>query len=100
MIKIYYLEVNSEDNTEQVRGSEFIHNAILEGTGKPEVRKLIMDTTPDEDVALSALAIKVEEATSQDISSLAALPVSTLPARDLAVEVDELKVRLTRLESK
>lgn len=100
MIKVYYLEVKSLENREQVNGSEIIHHAILECTDKPEVRKLIMDTTYDEDVALTALAIKVEEATSQDVSSLSMLPKSALPARDLAAEIDDLKIRLERLESK
>jgi len=93
MIKVYYLPVERIENVDQVKGIEYIHNAILECTEEPMVRKLIMDTTPDENTALSALAIEVRDPTLEETSAFEALPTPT-PARDLAAEIDDIKAKL------
>ena len=99
MIKTYLLPVERIDNTDTVKGAEYIHNAILEGTDKPDMRRLIMDTTPDEDSALSTLAVKVEEPTQRDIDNYASLPEPII-THNLEAEIDNLKARIERLEKK
>jgi len=77
MIKIYLLPVERIDNTDKIKGEEYIHHAIVECTEDPNIRKLIMDTTPDEDTALSALAIEVRDPTPDEIASFNTLPPRT-----------------------
>jgi len=93
MIKVYMLPVERVDNIDKIKGEEYIHNAILECTEEPMVRKLIMDTTPDEDTALSALAIEARDPTQVEIDAYNALEIPT-PARDLAAEIDDMRAKL------
>jgi len=99
MIKIYYLPIDRVDNTDTVRGVEYIHNAILQCTEKSDVRKLIRDTTPAEDLALSALAIKVGTPTKTDIANYQSLPAPSPPARDLAAEIDGIKASILEIKT-
>ena len=98
MLKVYYLPVERIDNTDRVKGSEHIHHAILECTDKADVRKLIMDTTPEGDSALTALAIEVREPIEQERTNFEALPEPAPSARVLEQELDELKARVEILE--
>jgi hypothetical protein len=100
MLKVYILPIERIENVEKVKGIEYIHDAILESTGKPNVRKLIMDTTSAEDRALSALAIEVRSPTSQEMANMETLPSPSPPPRDLTKELDELKARVGKLEKK
>lgn len=70
MIRIYLLGVERIGNTDVVKGIEYIHNAILECTEKPDVRKLIQDTTAEEDTILAGLAIEVRQATAEETVAL------------------------------
>ena len=99
MIRVYYLPVERADETDGVKGMEHIHNAILECTEKPDVRKLIMDTTTGEDITLSALALEVREPTQEETNQFANLEIET-PTRDLATEIDNLKARVENLEKR
>lgn len=67
MIKVYFLEVEIINGATHVAGETVIHHALLEATELPDIRKLIMDTTPDEDNFLAALAIEARDATQQEI---------------------------------
>ena len=67
MIKTYYLPVIKVGNTEKVAGSENIHNALLEATENPGVRKLIQDTTDEEDASLTAAALEVRDHTQEEL---------------------------------
>lgn len=94
MIKVYYLKVDKVDNIETPQGISYIHDAILDATEKPDVRKLIMDTTTDEDITLSALAIEVRKATEDEVarlhSDLVMMPKE--PTRNPITEIDQIKV--------
>jgi len=99
MIRVYYLPVERIDNTDKVKGSEYIHNALLNCTKWPDIRELIQDTTPEEDIALTALAIEVREPTPEELAQFEALPkppeptpsMSTHPARIDAINPGAIK---------
>lgn len=55
MLRVYFLPVEVLDDTEQVAGTDLIHNALLDCTDQADVRKLIMDTTDDEHASLAQL---------------------------------------------
>ncbi len=98
MIRVYYLPVEKMDNTEIIKGIEHIHNGIIECTENPDVRKLIMEATADEDGALSALALEVREPAAEERRAIEDLPVP-VPGRDLQAEIDELRARVDSVES-
>lgn len=100
MLKVYYLKTEVRDNIEYIKGEQHIHRAILEVEGN--LRKLIQDTTPEEDSALTALASKVREPTTEEKSRFQAflLELPSEPARDLIKEIDALKARIEALEKK
>jgi hypothetical protein len=101
MIKVYLLPTETKNNIERVKGNEHIHDALLETTETPNVRKLVMDTGPDEDITLSALALETRAATLDEIKRLndfKAEIASTSPARNLAKEIDELKAEINKLK--
>jgi len=100
MIKVYFLPVERIDNTDKVKGSEYIHDAILDCTEKPDVRKLTMDVTPEEDAVLSEVAIEIRNPTPEEITTYGNLQEPSTPGRDLASEIDEIKARLGKLEKK
>lgn len=79
MIKAYLLPVERVENTDRVKGSEHIHDAIVECTEDPNTRKLIMDTTPEENNTLSVLAIEVREPTTNEVDSLNRFKAEPLP---------------------
>lgn len=66
MIRTYFLPVLTVNNTEQVAGIAFIHDALLETTLDPLVRQLIQDTTTTEHNSLKALAISWHTATQKE----------------------------------
>lgn len=67
MIATYFLPVETIDGTERVAGIEFIHDALLECTEEPDMRKLIQDTTDTEHTALLIYAISWNEATPEEL---------------------------------
>ena len=89
MIKVYLLEVEKIDNTEVIKGIEFISQAVIEGS---HVRRVIIEENPN----LEALAVGVEEPTQNEIDRWNALPEPTTP-RNLFEEVDELKIKVKEL---
>ena len=101
MIKVYYLEteVDMATNTEKVKGIDYIYHALNEVEGT--LRKVIQDTTIEEDNILSSLARETRKPTIDElarfnsfISEIQALE----PVRDLAAEIDALKTRIEKLE--
>lgn len=84
MIRVYFLPVETIDDTEQVAGCEHVHDALLLTTENPKVRKLIMDTTTEEHEALSLLAVGCPEATQADIDAYNAQVVILPPDPDTA----------------
>ena len=99
MKRVYYLPTENIDGSEVVKGIPYIHHAILDCTEKPDVRKLIQDTTDEEHSNLIALAISWQEAGIDEVNMLKVLPPRTA-GRDLIAELDALKVRMERLEKK
>lgn len=83
MIRVYFLPVEIVDGTEQVAGIEFIHDALLDGTEEPDIRRLIMDTTIEEDYELIAAGGDPQDATQEDIDRYHAQVVITPPDPDL-----------------
>lgn len=103
MVKVYYLPVEKVDNTEKVAGSENIHNALLEATEDPNVRKLIQDTTAEEDVNLTAVALEVRDPTQEEIDKFNQLSVEGLaPPQSTHVSsieaIDTAKARPARVK--
>ena len=97
MIKVYYLPVRKEGNSEKVEGIESVHTALLEATERPDVKKVIQDTTAEEDIKLKALALEVREATQEEIDNFNQLsrdsepPVSTSIASIEAVDTSKAR---------
>ena len=85
MLRVYFLPVERVAGTDAVKGIEYIHDALLECTEKPDVRKLIMDTTA-EDTALSSVALEVRAPTAAEQAAYQALPPSALPPLDWRAE--------------
>lgn len=77
MLKVYFLPVERDEttNTEKVKGSQYISQAISETTEKPDVRRVIIE----ENSNLAILALKVEEPTEGDIANYNDLPAPPKP---------------------
>lgn len=66
MLMVYFLPVETIDNTEQVAGTAIIHDALLLTTVDPGTRQLIMDTTPDEHNTLQTWALESRAPTPEE----------------------------------
>jgi len=82
MITTYLLPVLITNGTEQVAGSELIHDALLLTTENPLERKLIMDTTPLEHSAISALTIEHYPSTQEEQDLYTSTVVIATPSPD------------------
>lgn len=89
MIRVYYLPVQTIEGIETIAGIEYVHDALLETTESPDSRKLIMDTTTDEDTQLSAVALEARDATQEEIDLYNAQVVITPPDPD-TIRAEEL----------
>jgi hypothetical protein len=104
MIRVYLLpvELDNTTNTERVKGAEYVRDAIIESTDKPNIRKLIQDTTDSEHARLIAVADGWREATQDEVAQLnqfkAQLP--DMPPRDIIKEIDDLKARMEKIEKR
>lgn len=67
MIRVYLLPVVTIDGVERVVGIASLHDAVLCCTADPDVRKLIMDTTPSEHDTLMLYAIEVDSPTVDEV---------------------------------
>lgn len=67
MIRVYSLALETIDNTEHVAGEDLIHDALLLTAGAPNIRQLIMDTTIEEHLQLTTLAISYRDPTQAEI---------------------------------
>lgn len=83
MLRVYFLPVETVDGAEQVMQAHLIHDAILECTEDPAVRKLIMDTTTAEHDQLAGVAIEVRPPTQEEIDRFDAREVEPPPAQDV-----------------
>lgn len=83
MIRVYFLPVTLLHGTEQVAGIEFIHDALLDCTEEPDIRKLIMDTTDAEHGGLLAAGAVPAEATQEDIDRYNAQVAPFTPSPDI-----------------
>lgn len=89
MIKVYFLQVEVIAGVEVVAGTGIIHDALLETTEQPNVRKLIMDTTPNEHVELATVALEYRDATPEEIERYHA-QVIILPPDPDTIRAEEL----------
>jgi len=98
MIKVYYLSVEKDPvtGTEHTVGSAYINQAVSETTEEPNVRRVIIEENPH----LEGLALKVEEPTQQDMDNYNFLPELPPTAWNLEEEVDDLKGRVEKLETR
>jgi len=98
-VRVYYLETEIVDGTEKVKGESIISRAILEK--EEQQYKLIMDTSPEQDTALQALATSTRLAYPEEEAAYAKF-LADFPEdaeqRDLAQEIDELQQRVSALE--
>lgn len=95
MLRVYILPVERINNTDTVRGIDYIHDAIL--TYDKYMAVLIQNTNPQEDTALSILAAMTRIPTAKEIASFNSLEKAP-PGRNLAHEIDILKERVTLIE--
>lgn len=89
MIRVYFLPVETIDGTEQVAGIEWIHDALLECTEDPNIRKLTQDTTQTEHDGLVAVAIAWRDATQEEITLFNA-QVEIIPPDPDTLRAEEL----------
>jgi len=82
MLKVYYLPILTIDTTEAVAGIDLIHDAILDCTEHPGIRKLLMDTTPDEHNAFKLLGVESRDPTQDEIDFYHQTVVITEPDPD------------------
>lgn len=82
MLYVYYLPVEPTSEGEQVLGVGLIHDAILECVDNPDVRKLLMDTTPDEHELLKDMAVLAREPTQDEIDLFSAREIEPPPDAD------------------
>lgn len=82
MIKVYFLSVITIDNTEQVTGEQYIHDALLLATEVPTIRQLIMDTNTVEHTGLSLLCFSHRDPTQAEIDLYNTRPVTLPPSPD------------------
>lgn len=82
MILIYFLPVHIIDDAEQVAGIEFIHNALLECTEDPAIRKLTQDATQEEHEGLFMVALDIREPTQEEIDRFHAEVIPFFPSQD------------------
>ena len=82
MIRVYLLPVLCIQGVDTVVAIEIIHDALLECTANPDVRKLVMDTTPDEHESLVSSGAVPSEATQEDFDAYHALVVTAPPDPD------------------
>ena len=107
MIKVFILPVDrieKEGKTiESVRGIEHIRKAILTYGIAPGKAELIMDVDEVQESALTEIALSKRVADKDKKAALEALlpeMQDSLETRNLEVEVDELKIRLSKLEAR
>ncbi|MBA7706769.1 hypothetical protein ES703_115626 [subsurface metagenome] len=89
MIKVYLLPIETIDGTEQVAGIDLIHDALLDTTEDPLIRKLIQDTTDQEHAQLATLSLEHRDATPEELA--------LFEARELAPEPDADTLRAQEL---
>lgn len=104
MIRVYYLETELVDGAEVVKGSEFIHHALLSIEGS--LRKLLQDTTEAEHTGLITVAESWREATEDEAQQLAneewglepepPLVFAPLPGTGLPAQVENIKAFLQK----
>lgn len=82
MIKVYLLPMETIDGTEQVAGIDLIHDALLEATENPLIRKLIQDATLEIHVQLVALAFEHRDATPKELALFNAREMPPEPDAD------------------
>ncbi len=104
MIRVYYLETETSDGIEKVKGQKFIHHATL--TTEGALSKLLQDTSDEEHAELARLANSWREATEAEVAcylqdrSAAINHQPALSIEELAKQLDGLKDRVARLETK
>lgn len=82
MIRVYFLPVETIDGTDIVAGIEWMHDALLECTEEPNVRKLIMDCTLEERDIFHPLAIEARDPSQEEIDRYNAQVIPFVPDPD------------------
>ncbi len=82
MIRAYFLPVLIVNDAEQIAGIEFIHDAVVECTIEPLVKKLIQDTSGPEHDGLVALARSWNEAEPYEVDLYNAREIPPSPTPD------------------
>jgi len=90
MYRVYHLSLIKVDGADTIAGAEFIHDAIIYTTPDPDIRELLMNTTPDEDQSLTALALGVRDATQEEIDTLDVENATTSPPSQDTLRAQEL----------
>jgi hypothetical protein len=99
MIRTYLLPVERIDGVDVVAGIDYIHDAVLRCTDKPDVRLLVMDTSQPENRKLSSLAISSRNATRSEAQMLteAAAEFGSMSGESY---LDTIESRLRAVEEK
>lgn len=83
MIRVYYLGVIRENNTDTIQGISLIHHALILTTKGPATRKLIMDTTDLEHNTLTSIALSHRLAYASEIDLYNAQVIIEPPNPDI-----------------
>lgn len=83
MLNIYYLPVENINGTDIIAGSDLIHDAILDATEEPDIRKLIMEVTQDEHNQLSVIALAFRATTDAERDYYTANVFHDIPDPDI-----------------
>jgi hypothetical protein len=101
MIRTYYLETETINDSLQCKAQQYIHNAMLSIEGN--LRKLVQDTTSIEHDELIKAAKSWRLPTDDETVSFTTFknshPIMAIP-RDLAKEIDDLKTQITTINTK
>lgn len=87
MIRTYVLPLETTENVISVAGSEYLHGGLM--IYNYDSATVIQESTPEEDAALSALAIEVRDPTPQELAAFESLEPPIPPNPDI-LELQEL----------
>lgn len=91
MIKVYWLPVLTDNNTDTVEGISSIHDAILNTTSSPTMRILIMDTTSDEHNYFLTVSMAWREATPEEVALYHSQVIVEAPNPDIVRALELLE---------
>jgi len=82
MIRVYHLPVERLDDGDIMAGIQYVHDALIETTISPWIKRVIMDTDFAEHATLLIYAIDWNIPTPEELARFEALPLIPPPSVD------------------